>query len=60
MSNRFFVMGADGKFRKYDDQCDITIHFESEKKRDNFIQFLKDLKDFDIKLPGQQEDKHEG
>ena len=57
MSNRFFVMGADGKFRKYDDQYDITIHFESEKERDNFIQFLKNLKDFDIKLPGQQADK---
>lgn len=31
------IMNKDGVFEKYNDEYDLTIHFESQEEQDNFI-----------------------
>lgn len=37
MDGLMIMQGDDGVFREYSDEYDVTIHFEKEKDRDEFI-----------------------
>lgn len=37
MDGLSMILGDDGVFREYDDSLDITIHFQSEKEKDDFL-----------------------
>lgn len=55
----FYVMGADGKFRRLDHKYDVTISFKTKEEQEDFLRILKNLSDLKMELPGQQENKHE-
>lgn len=55
-SQKFFVEGDDGVFRRLNDEYTVTIHFKNQKEVDAFITFLKRINDMQMELPGQQDD----
>lgn len=44
------IQGDDGVFHDYNDEYDVTFHFESAKERDDFIAGCA-WKDVDLELP---------
>lgn len=57
--NQFYVMGADGKFRRLEHKYDVTISFKTKEEQEDFLRILKNLSDLKMELPGQQ-DKTDG
>ena len=51
----FYVMGADGKFKRLDHKYDVTISFKTKEEQEDFLRILKNLSDLKMELPGQQE-----
>lgn len=42
-SYMMFYQAADGTFKKYDDELDITFHFTSKEDQERFLEKMKEL-----------------
>lgn len=48
------IAGEDGVFREYSEEYDMTIHFENEKDRDEFIKMTSWVDvDYELPKPGE-------
>ena len=58
-SQKLFVEGDDGVFRRLNDKYTVTIHFDTKEEQECFLRLLKNINDLKMELPGKQEEKHE-
>lgn len=59
MSDEFIlIQGADGLFRKYDDDNDLTIHFNSREEQQDFIKMVNETMRGEHKGPELEKKTH--
>lgn len=52
-----FYQAADGTFKKYDDELDITFHFTSKEDQESFLEKMKELFKEDKKWMIQEQER---